>query len=514
MSASPTATQPPGVEPIETLVDRLIREQQTLRPVERFSRARDRLERAPLPTSYRDRIPLSRPGPGEQYAFEVDFDQCTGCKACVSACHSLNGLEDEETWRDIGLLVGDFAGPGYQQTVTTACHHCEDPACSNGCPVLAYEKDPETGIVRHLDDQCIGCQYCSLKCPYDVPKYSVSKGIVRKCDLCHSRLAVGEAPACVQACPTSAIRVVTVASGAAPSDGPLLPGTVESSYTRPTTRYVGKRTPPADAQPADRGGPRPEHAHLPLVWMLTLTQAGLGLITGALFAGKPGPWQFAGVDGSPAAWPGWAGLTLLLLGMGASLLHLGQPLKAWRVFLGLRKSWLSREVLAFGLVPPVALAALLLPGRTAIPFFVVSLALVFTSVMVYADTRRQLWRFPRSAVRFFGTSFLFVFLGWGLSDGAQWLSVAAAAVLVLKIALEFGVFGSRNPQDRETCVLLRGALRGLLAARLVTGGLGILLLLSGSATGGFLSVGLLLLSEWLERLLFFRAVVAYRMPGC
>ena len=42
--------------------------------------------------------------------------------------------------------------------------------CLNGCPVLAYEKDPVTGIVRHLDDQCIGCQYCMLKCPYDVPQ--------------------------------------------------------------------------------------------------------------------------------------------------------------------------------------------------------------------------------------------------------------------------------------------------------------------------------------------------------
>ena len=52
--------------------------------------------------------------------------------------------------------------------------------------MLAYEKDAETGIVRHLDDQCIGCQYCVLKCPYDVPKYSKKRGIVRKCDMCYS----------------------------------------------------------------------------------------------------------------------------------------------------------------------------------------------------------------------------------------------------------------------------------------------------------------------------------------
>ena len=75
------------------------------------------------------------------------------------------------------------------------------------CPVNAYEKDPVTGIVKHLDDQCFGCQYCTLACPYDVPKYQPSRGIVRKCDMCSDRLAVGEAPACVQACPHQAIRI-------------------------------------------------------------------------------------------------------------------------------------------------------------------------------------------------------------------------------------------------------------------------------------------------------------------
>jgi Fe-S-cluster-containing dehydrogenase component len=160
----------------------------------------------------------------------VDLDACTGCKACVSACHSLNGLDEDEMWRSVGLIHSDAPEEPYQQTITTACHHCEDPACANGCPVLAYEKDAETGIVRHLDDQCIGCQYCVLKCPYDVPKYSKKRGIVRKCDMCQSRLAVGEAPACVQACPNEAIRIEVVRTG----DGgaSLVPGAFESSYTR------------------------------------------------------------------------------------------------------------------------------------------------------------------------------------------------------------------------------------------------------------------------------------------
>ena len=79
---------------------------------------------------YRDLIPVDRgPKPGEQYAFEVDLDQCTGCKACVIACHSLNGLDEEETWRDVVLITAARAARRTSRHITTACHHCVDPGC-------------------------------------------------------------------------------------------------------------------------------------------------------------------------------------------------------------------------------------------------------------------------------------------------------------------------------------------------------------------------------------------------
>ncbi|HKB90561.1 MAG TPA: 4Fe-4S dicluster domain-containing protein, partial [Opitutaceae bacterium] len=166
-----------------TFIDELLAEQKRLdTPVVRFADLHDRAEPSLAPV-YRDLIPLTKPQPGEQYAFQVDLDACTGCKACVTACHALNGLDENEAWRDVGLLHSDQAQHPFTQVVTSACHHCVDPACLNGCPVLAYEKDPVTGIVRHLDDQCIGCSYCVLKCPYDVPKYNERLGIVRKCDM-------------------------------------------------------------------------------------------------------------------------------------------------------------------------------------------------------------------------------------------------------------------------------------------------------------------------------------------
>src|SRR6185312_3647726 len=228
-----TDVAPNPAEP-RTLIDDLLAEQQELTAVEKLSRVHD--SHQARRGMYRDLLPATPPAAGEQYAFEVNLDQCSGCKACVTACHSLNGLDENETWRDVGLLVSAPSKPwkpvpAIQQTVTTACHHCVDPACLNGCPVLAYEKDSMTGIVRHLDDQCIGCQYCVLKCPYDVPQYSVKRGIVRKCDMCHSRLAADEAPACVQACPSSAIRIRLISQAelsqrCSDAGQRLLPGTV------------------------------------------------------------------------------------------------------------------------------------------------------------------------------------------------------------------------------------------------------------------------------------------------
>ena len=572
--ARATAASPASAS---TLVDRYLKEQQVT-AVARFAQAHDTAHAGgpALSARYSALMPATPPAPGQQYAFEVDLDACSGCKSCVAACHSLNGLEEEESWRDVGLLHGGSQSLPVIQHVTTACHHCLDPACMHACPVEAYEKDPVTGIVKHLDDQCFGCRYCTLACPYEAPKYSRAKGIVRKCDMCSDRLAEGEAPACVQSCPNGAIaiRVVDVEQVIEESETHLfVPGAPEPALTLPTTAYRSGRVLPRNMVPADYHTVRPEQAHWPLIFMLALTQLSVGaflverllelLVPGALTAGIR-PFHSA------------AALVFGLLALGVSVLHLGRPRHAYRAILGLRHSWLSREILAFGIFAGLAVvyaawswaASAGWLGRFAdwgagasetgfgwwLGWSVAlsGVAGVFCSVMIYDYTKRDFWNGPATAGRFFlTTAVLGLAAAWlpllivaagsdpALAGAAidrygailcRGLIFVSAAKLLFEAAL-FRHLASRSTTSlKRTAWLMTGALSNVTMARFAAGLLGglampgLLLLSRVPATTGqgqdlvfVVLVGMLfcacLAGELLERYLFFAAVASPRMPG-
>jgi formate dehydrogenase iron-sulfur subunit len=512
------------------LLKELLADQRRLAtPVARFADAHaaaDSEAGAPaLEPVYRDLIPLSGPKPGEQYAFEVELDSCTGCKACVSACHSLNGLDDTETWRDVGLIVGGDHRHPVQQTVTSACHHCADPACLNGCPVLAYEKDPVTGIVRHLDDQCIGCQYCVLKCPYDVPKYNARLGIVRKCDMCHSRLAEGEAPACVQACPTHAIRIVTVTTHVAGTTQVDTTGFLASApdpgYTLPTTRYVSERPTPMTLVASDIATLRPQPPHWPLAIMLTLMPMAVGIQLVALAYAK-----FSGTDLAAGRLP-FISVIAGAIGLAASVAHLGQPMRAWRIFLGWRKSWLSREAMVFGAWFPLAVATLIEPAILPLAASTGVLGL-FCSMMIYVDTHRVFWRWTQTGPRFFGSAILLgAATGFAIGIAPLICAVLIAFATLVKLGCEARVMRSLEQEEEDvaptaaiiTARLLSGPLRIVFGLRiilaLVSGLLVPGIVLSGAMNefGPALVFSLVLTADLMERHLFFRAVDAPKMPG-
>ena len=92
---------PTDREPL-VLVDHYLREQAQLTAVDQFAHAHAATEGLARAGHYSTLMPASPPAEGQQYAFEVDLDACSGCKSCVVACHTLNGLEEDESWRDVG----------------------------------------------------------------------------------------------------------------------------------------------------------------------------------------------------------------------------------------------------------------------------------------------------------------------------------------------------------------------------------------------------------------------------
>jgi len=150
----------------------------------------------------------------------IDTTKCIGCRACQVACKSWNDLKGEktvfsETWSNPRFLSSnqynriifrEIARPDGQvewHFISRRCMHCNDPACASVCPVGALEKMRE-GPVVYDDGKCIGCRYCMMACPFQIPKFEWGSAVplVRKCDFCVERQAIGLAPSCVTTCPT------------------------------------------------------------------------------------------------------------------------------------------------------------------------------------------------------------------------------------------------------------------------------------------------------------------------
>jgi len=159
--------------------------------------------------------------PDEGFGMLNDSVRCIGCKACQSACKTENRLKpetslseeiydspralSEHTYTLIKMHRDEKSG---QATfVKQQCMHCVDPACQSACLVGALKKQ-ENGAVEWDSDKCMGCRYCMVACPYNVPQFEWHAAIpdIRKCTLCsETRLKKGEPTACAMTCPANAI---------------------------------------------------------------------------------------------------------------------------------------------------------------------------------------------------------------------------------------------------------------------------------------------------------------------
>lgn len=156
--------------------------------------------------------------PKELFGVLVDTTRCIGCRRCEEACARSHGLPVPDpndasvfgTQRTTGTsaytVVNRYAVGSSQIFVKRQCMHCNQPGCGAACLVKAMLKIPE-GPVIWRESKCMGCRYCMVSCPFDVPKFEYDKAIpkIQKCDFCFSRLQAGLKPACVEACPVEAL---------------------------------------------------------------------------------------------------------------------------------------------------------------------------------------------------------------------------------------------------------------------------------------------------------------------
>ena len=149
----------------------------------------------------------------------IDLTRCTGCNSCALACKASNDLPhaqtapkglDSETYTfvDTRLVPAAEANHSEPRYVKRQCMHCLNAACVSACPAAAMYKS-DAGPVVYRPERCLGCRYCQIACPFGVPTFEWQNGItpvISKCWLCYSRLQEGQRPACVDACPTGALR--------------------------------------------------------------------------------------------------------------------------------------------------------------------------------------------------------------------------------------------------------------------------------------------------------------------
>jgi Fe-S-cluster-containing dehydrogenase component len=168
----------------------------------------------------------------DRYGVLVDTTSCIGCRRCEWACNTWNKnpnqplsefenspFEDTSVFdkkrrmdAEAFTVVNRFVNPrtGKPIYVKRQCMHCEEAGCQSACFVDAFTKTPQ-GAVLHNPGVCVGCRYCMIACPFDVPGYEYNEPInpqVTKCTLCFDRISKdGGVPACVEVCPSEVMRL-------------------------------------------------------------------------------------------------------------------------------------------------------------------------------------------------------------------------------------------------------------------------------------------------------------------
>ncbi|MEK6754670.1 MAG: 4Fe-4S dicluster domain-containing protein [Bacteroidota bacterium] len=154
----------------------------------------------------------------ELYGILIDATRCVGCRTCEEVCASAHGLPVPDT-SDMSVFDKRREPTETQWTVvnrfeTTAgelfakkqCMHCVQPACASACLTKAMYKT-ENGPVIWREEKCMGCRFCMVSCPFDIPKFEYNSAVpkIQKCVMCWDQVREGKKPVCVENCPAEAL---------------------------------------------------------------------------------------------------------------------------------------------------------------------------------------------------------------------------------------------------------------------------------------------------------------------
>lgn len=181
-----------------------------------------------------------------QVGWYYNENNCTACRACEAGCKQEFDLSIGVRRRQV-ILKEEGAYPNIKMRyISSACNHCEEPACMKACPSQAISKEEQFGAVLIDQDKCVGCKRCKSACPYGAPVFDNAKKKMDKCTLCVHRLKEGLPPACVRTCMAYALWHGKLSDIVAQSTPPkiyqrplkdTLPGFADPALTRPSVKF-------------------------------------------------------------------------------------------------------------------------------------------------------------------------------------------------------------------------------------------------------------------------------------
>ncbi|MGR3219081.1 MAG: 4Fe-4S dicluster domain-containing protein [Candidatus Anammoxibacter sp.] len=150
-----------------------------------------------------DVIGKKRLKPKKHAGILIDLRRCVGCHSCSLACKTEHDVPLGCFRTRVRYL--EKADKPTLKFLPLICMHCRDAPCLKACPCQAIiRREDKTVIIDK--DRCSSEKACIKACPYDAIYIDPATDKADKCDLCVHRTGLGMEPACVNVCPTNALK--------------------------------------------------------------------------------------------------------------------------------------------------------------------------------------------------------------------------------------------------------------------------------------------------------------------